>query len=372
MRLTQTREHLIESLQATLGAIEKRHTAPILENVLLRIDGHKALWRGTDLELEIATHTPIMDGSNGDITLPARKLADICKSLPAESIVNLEIQADNRAKVTSGRSRFELATLPASEFPELDDIGEVQTFELPENILKHLLDSTSFAMANQDVRYYLNGMLMEVNGEGIRTVATDGHRLSLCFHPEASPQAQAQAQAQQLIIPRKGVLELARLLRSDSQVPLQVQASQNHLRVQLDNLRFTTKLIDGRYPDYRAAIPGSGQIQVDIDRKAFKEMLNRVAILSNEKFRGVRLSLSENLLQVQAHNPEQEVANDELDVNYSGVDFSIGFNVTYLLDAVNHLQGETLRLYCNSPESSALITDPEDDSVRNVVMPIRL
>jgi DNA polymerase-3 subunit beta len=369
MRLTQTREHLLESLQATLGAIEKRHTAPILENVLLRMDGNKSYWRGTDLELEIATDALVMDGADGEITLPARKLADICKSLPAESIVNLEVQADNRARITSGRSRFELATLPASEFPELEDIGEVHTFELPENALKHLLERTAFAMANQDVRYYLNGMLLEASTEGVRTVATDGHRLALCFYPDAMP---AFEQARQLIIPRKGVLELIRLLRSDCLVPVQVQSSQNHLRVQLDNLRFTTKLIDGRYPDYRAAVPQSGQIQVDLDRKTFKDMLNRVAILSNEKFRGVRLSLSENQLQVQAQNPEQEVASDELDVNYTGKDFSIGFNVTYLLDAVNHLQGETLRLHCNSPESSVLMTDPDDDSVRNVIMPIRL
>lgn len=369
MKLTQTREHLLESLQATLGAIEKRHTAPILENVLLRIEGAQAFWRGTDLELEISTHAPIMDGSDGAITLPARKLADICKSLPAESIINIEIQEDNRARITSGRSRFELATLPASEFPELEDIGEMHTFELPENQLKRLLDGTAFAMANQDVRYYLNGMLLEVNPDSVRTVSTDGHRLALCFYNE---EIKGVTDPRQLIIPRKGVLELTRLLRSDSQVPVQVQASQNHLRVQLDNLRFTTKLVDGRYPDYRSAVPGGGQIQVDIDRKSFKDMLSRVAILSNEKFRGVRLSLSENLLQVQAHNPEQEVATDELDVAYSGNDFSIGFNVTYLLDAVNHLSGETLRLQCNSPESSALVTDPEDDTTRNVVMPIRL
>ena len=369
LRLIQTREHLLESLQATLGAIEKRHTAPILENVLLRIEGSRSFWRGTDLELEIATHVPIMDGSDGAITLPARKLADICKSLPAESIVNVEIQADNRARVTAGRSRFELATLPASEFPDLEDIGEVSTFEVPENILKHLLERTSFAMANQDVRYYLNGMLLEITSDGIRTVATDGHRLALCFHPVEMLNVD---HPRQLIIPRKGVLELSRLLRSDCQLPVQIQSSQNHLRVQLDNLRFTTKLIDGRYPDYRAAVPQNGQLQVDLDRKTFKEMLTRVAILSNEKFRGVRLSLTENLLQVQAHNPEQEMAIDELDVNYLGKDFSIGFNVTYLLDAVNHLQGETLRLHCNSPESSALMTDPDDDSVRNVIMPIRL
>ena len=369
MKLTQTREHLLESLQATLGAIEKRHTAPILENVLLRIQGNQAFWRGTDLELEIATHAPIMDGTDGEITLPARKLADICKSLPSESIVNVEIQEDKRARVTAGRSRFELATLPASEFPELEDIGDVHTLELPENTLKHLLEAASFAMANQDVRYYLNGLLLEVNPDGVRTVATDGHRLALCFH---TAEMQGVEQSRQFIIPRKGVLELSRLLRSDCQVPVQVQSSQNHLRVQLDNLRFTTKLVDGRYPDYRAAVPGGGQIQVDLNRKAIKDMLSRVAILSNEKFRGVRLSLSENLLQVQAHNPEQEIATDELDVQYSGNDFSIGFNVTYLLDAVNHLEGQTLRLHCNSPESSVLLTDPDDETVRNVIMPIRL
>ena len=369
MKLTQTREHLLESLQATLGAIEKRHTAPILENVLLQIKGTRSYWRGTDLELEIATHAPIMDGSDGAITLPARKLADICKSLPAESIVNLEIKEDNRARITAGRSRFELATLPASEFPDLDDIGETSTFEIPENAFKRLLERTAFAMANQDVRYYLNGMLLEINHEGIRTVATDGHRLALCFF---TPTELPVDNHKQLIIPRKGVLELSRLLRSDSQLPVQVQASVNHLRVQLDNLRFTTKLIDGRYPDYRAAVPQTGQIQVDLDRKAFKEMLSRVAILSNEKFRGVRLSLSSNLLQIQAQNPEQEVATDELDVHYSGREFNIGFNVNYLLDAVNHLQGETLRLYCNSPESSALVTDPDDTSISNVIMPIRL
>lgn len=369
MQLTQTREHLLAALQTTLGAIEKRHTSPILENVLLRIQGTQCYWRGTDLEVEIATHTPLMDGSDGAITLPARKLADICKSLPADSLITLVIDSSQRARISAGRSRFELATLPASEFPELDDLGEVSRLSLPENQLKHLLDSTAFAMANQDVRYYLNGMLLEITAEGMRTVATDGHRLALAFYPEPINDIDSH---RQLIIPRKGVLELSRLLQADSQVAVQLEISQNHLRVQLDNLRFTTKLIDGRYPDYRAAVPASGQIQVDLDRKAFKDMLNRVAILSNEKFRGVRLNLSSNLLQVQAHNPEQEVASDELDVAYSGADFSIGFNVTYLLDAVNHLDADTLRLHCNTPETSALLTDPLDASVRNVIMPIRL
>lgn len=369
MQLTQTREQLLTALQTTLGAIEKRHTSPILENVLLRIQGTQCYWRGTDLEVEIAIHTPLMDGSDGEITLPARKLADICKALPADSLVTLSIDDSQRAHISAGRSRFELATLPASEFPELEDLGEVLRLSLPENQLKHLLDSSAFAMANQDVRYYLNGMLLEITAEGLRTVATDGHRLALASYPEA---INPTAHQRQIIIPRKGVLELIRLLQADSQVAVQLDISQNHLRVQFDNLRFTTKLIDGRYPDYRAAVPASGQIQVDLDRKAFKDSLNRVAILANEKFRGVRLHLSNNLLQVQAHNPEQEVACDELDVAYNGADFSIGFNVTYLLDALNHLDADTVCLHCNTPETSALLTDPQDTTVRHVIMPIRL
>lgn len=369
MKLTQTREALLESLQATLGAIEKRHTLPILENVLLSTDGTQSYWRGTDMELEIATSKPVIDASEGSITLPARKLADICKALPADSLIAIDLQENGRALVSSGRSRFELATLPASEFPDLDDIGETHSLTLPENELKSLLDSTAFAMANQDVRYYLNGLLLELSPEHIRTVSTDGHRLSLytLTHLETGV-----TETTQVIIPRKGVLELSRLLRSDSKVDLAIQISQNHLRVQVDNLRFTTKLVDGRYPDYQAAVPAKGQISVDIDRKAFKDMLTRVAILSNEKFRGVRLHLHDNVLKVQSNNPEQETAEDALDVVYQGDDFSIGFNVTYLLDAINHLEHDSLTLQLNSPESSALVTDPQNEAVRNVIMPIRL
>ncbi|PIE00350.1 MAG: DNA polymerase III subunit beta [Thiothrix nivea] len=371
MKLTQTRETLLDSLNATLGAIEKRHTSPILENVLVRISEGQVFWRGTDLELEIATSAPLIDAEAGEITLPARKLADICKALPPESLVAIDI-SDNRAIVRCGRSRFELATLPATEFPELDDMGETFNFELPENQFRELLNNTAFAMANQDVRYYLNGMLLELTPVHIRTVATDGHRLSLCTHRNEAESLNSITDPVQIIIPRKGVLELSRLLRADSQVPIQVQLSQNHLRVQIDQLRFTTKLVDGRYPDYQAAVPAQGQIQIDLDRKDFKNMLSRVAILSNEKFRGVRLSLRENVLQVQSNNPEQEKATDELDINYQGEDFNIGFNINYVQDAVAHLSSDTMTLQLNSPESSALITDPNDNSLCNVVMPIRL
>ena len=370
MKLTQTRESLLESLQTTLGAIEKRHTSPILENVLINVRAGQVYWRGTDMELEITTRSPVIEAEEGDITIPARKLADICKALPTESLVTLSVvEEDKRVLVTCGRSRFELVTLPASEFPELDDIGETNSFTLPENELKTLLDSTAFAMANQDVRYYLNGMLLEMTAAHIRTVSTDGHRLSLCTHPYQPENFQGNTQ---VILPRKGVLELSKLLRSDSQIPITIQLSQNHLRAQVDQIRFTSKLVDGRYPDYQAAVPAQGHIQLELDRKEFKDMLSRVVILSNEKFRGVRLNLSNNTLRVQSNNPEQETAMDEIDVNYQGDEFNIGFNINYLQDAVSHLSSENLLLQLNSPDSSALVTDPADETRCNVIMPIRL
>ncbi|HPQ97073.1 MAG: DNA polymerase III subunit beta [Thiothrix sp.] len=372
MKLTQTRETLLEALQATLGAIEKRHTSPILENVLLRIEAGNTHWRGTDLELEIATSTPVIDAEDGEITLAARKLADICKSLPPDSMVAIDVLDNDRAVVSSGRSRFELSTLPARDYPELEDIGSTLELEMGEREFKALLENTAFAMANQDVRYYLNGLLLELNEQHIRTVSTDGHRLSLCTLEREQVRADDVKEPLQVIIPRKGVLEMIRLLRSDSQTAVRLQLSQNHLRILIDQLSFTTKLVDGRYPDYQAAVPPKGQISVEVDRMAFRDMLSRVSILSNEKFRGVRLSLADNVLTVQSNNPEQETAQDELDVNYQGQAFNIGFNVTYLLEAINHLHNESMTLQFNSPESSALLTDPGDASVCNVIMPIRL
>lgn len=369
MKLIQTRETLLEALQATLGAIEKRHTSAILENVLLTIADSRSYWRGTDLELEIATSSFLVDATEGSITLPARKLADICKSLPAESLITIEVLDNQRALVSCGRSRFELATLPAEDFPSLEDIGESYQLELPEADLKSLLDSTAFAMANQDVRYYLNGLLLELSPTYLRTVSTDGHRLSLYTYPQVLTIVDNSVQ---FILPRKGVIELTRLLRSDVKTKVELQISQNHLRVQLENLQFTTKLVDGRYPDYQAAVPAKGRISIEVDRKAFKDMLTRVAILSNEKFRGVRLNLKPNILTVQSNNPEQETAQDELDIYYQGEEFNIGFNVNYLLDAINHIDNDTIVLQFNSPESSALVTDPQDEAIRNVIMPIRL
>jgi DNA polymerase-3 subunit beta len=369
MKLIQTRETLLEALQATLGAIEKRNTSAILENVLLTIANSRSYWRGTDLELEISTSSLAIDAIEGAITLPARKLADICKSLPAESLITIEVLDNQRALVSCGRSRFELATLPAQDFPSLDDLGESYQFQLPEADLKVLLDSTAFAMANQDVRYYLNGLLLELAPNYLRTVSTDGHRLSLYTYPQETALVDNLVQ---FILPRKGVIELTRLLRSDAKTPVNLQISQNHLRVQLDQLQFTTKLVDGRYPDYQAAVPAKGRISIEVDRKAFKDMLTRVAILSNEKFRGVRLSLKPNVLTVQSNNPEQETAQDELDINYQGEEFNIGFNVNYLLDAINHINHDSIILQLNSPESSALVTDPQDEAIRNVIMPIRL
>ncbi|WP_020558187.1 DNA polymerase III subunit beta [Thiofilum flexile] len=367
MKFTHSRETLLEALQATLSAIEKKQTAPILENVLIQVRDGAIHWRGTNLELEVAISTPIIDATLGEVTLPARKLFDICKSLPPESMIEFNIE-DNRAKISCGRSRFELIALPASEFPDLEDIQINHEFMIPENIFKQLFDSVSFAMANQDVRYYLNGLLLELIPTHVRSVATDGHRLSLYTYQMPTHVSDKI----QIIVPRKSILELTKLLRSDNQTNIKIQLSNNHLRVQLDHLRFTTKLVDGRYPDYQAAVPPQGKIRVEIDRKELKEVLARVAILSNEKFRGVRLELDNNKLRVQSNNPEQESAQDEIDVLYQGEEFSIGFNVNYLLDAVNHLDSDSMYMNFNSPESSALITDPHNDNIRNVVMPIRL
>lgn len=368
MKFTQTRETLLDALQAVLGAIEKRHTSPILENVLIQVKDQQIFWRGTDLELEVVTTIPTIDATIGEITIPARKLFDICKSLPTESLITIEVDETKRARITSGRSRFELATLPAIDYPDLEDIGTTCQLSLPENVLKQMFDQVSFAMANQDVRYYLNGMLFEISTQHVRTVSTDGHRLSLCTHSQNNQIDELL----QVIIPRKSVLELSKLLRADSQIDLTLQLTINHLRVQVDELRFTTKLVDGRYPDYNAAVPPQGQFSIEVDRKELKEVLTRVAILSNEKFRGVHLKMENNALEVHSNNPAQETAHDEIDIHYQGEEFSIGFNVNYLLDAINHLNNETLCLHFNSPDSSALITDPSDESIRNVVMPIRL
>lgn len=370
MKFTVARDTLVELLANVVGAVEKKHTTKILENVLLSVENDRLRLVGTDLEIELSASINIQVDREGAVTAPARKLLDITKALPSDSFILVE-QAENSSRllIKGGRSRFELATLPAEDFPELDEIPLSSELVLMESQFKRLLDKTAFCMANQDVRYYLNGLLLDIATGVVSSVSTDGHRLALA---DCRDESIAIAERVGIIVPRKGALELSRILESSSDVSVRVQLSENHIRVEKDNVRFTSKLIDGKYPDYKAAVPGNTTLKIQLDRMVFRDTLARVAILSNEKFRGIRMRLTDGLLTLMSNNPEQESAEEEIDVNYSGEVFEIGFNVNYLLEAVNHLDGETVNFNFTSSAASALLSSDDDDGVRYVVMPVRL
>lgn len=369
MKLTISKETLLDQLTHVVGAVEKKHTSKILENIFIQVTEDKLQLVGTDLEIEMSASLDIQAESSGQITAPARKLFDICKALPADCFVLLETDGD-RLHIKGVRSRFELATLPADEYPLLDDIPIKQEISIPEKSLKALMDKVSFSMANQDVRYYLNGLLLEFTGNTIAAVSTDGHRLAISEYK--SDITLADDSDIKIIVPRKGILELSRLLDSTCDIPLTLQISDNHLRVTKDNIRFTSKLIDGKYPDYKAAIPSDSTYSIELDREEFRNTLARVAILSNEKFKGIRLGFKQGVMTLHSNNPDNESAEEEIDINYSGDFFEIGFNVTYLLEAVNHLEGSMIKLDLSSPDTSALLHSLEDENTRYVVMPIRL
>ena len=366
MKLTIQREDLIKPLQQVIGAVEKRQTMPALSNVLLVSDQQSLSITATDLEIELVSKINIMVDEPGETTLPAKKLHDICKSLPDDASINISIDND-RALVTSGRSRFTLSTLPASDFPALDDINANVTTMVPQNVLKTVIDKTAFAMAQQDVRYYLNGLLLELNPGILRAVATDGHRLSFSEHPVSFEQSESQ----QVIVPRKGIMELSRLLELTEE-PVQVAIAKNHMRVTLDNLVFTSKLIDGRFPDYNRVMPEGGENQLIIDRLEFKQALVRASILSNEKYRGIRLILKNQLLQLQSHNPDQEEADVEVEADYTGENIEIGFNVNYMLDVLAASSAEQVQITLKDSNSSCLVQFPNDEHSKYVIMPMRL
>ncbi len=268
--------------------------------------------------------------------------------------------------IKAGRSRFSLVTLPAVEFPVIDEINALQTVQVARKELQRLLEKTHFSMAQQDVRYYLNGMLLEIDAESLRAVATDGHRLALC---ETSLASKAK-NAQQVIVPRKGVLELQRVLTDEGTADLAIGT--NHVRAQIGDVRFTSKLIDGRFPEYSRVIPAAAVNAIRADRDVLRQALQRTAILSNEKYRGIRITVKQNVLTVQAHNPEQEEAEEEVAVEYVGNDLEVGFNVNYLLDALAAIDGQEVELGLTDSNSSCLIRSPGNASARYVVMPMRL
>ena len=366
MKFKIQRDDLLIPLQQVIGAVEKRQTLPALANVLIRAEQDQLSLTATDLEIELVSRVPQMMDETGEITLPAKKLLDICKSLPAESELSIEVDVD-RALIRSGRSRFTLSTLPASDFPALDEITSVYEFSLPQSILKTLIEKTSFAMAQQDVRYYLNGLMMEVSSGAIRTVATDGHRLAFC---EKQIEGDL-ADSKQVIIPRKGVAELQRLL-ADSDEPVKVVLGNNHIQCELPNQRFTSKLIDGRFPDYKRVMPEAEGNTMTMDRESLKQALVRASILSNEKYRGIRIILSPNLIKIQAQNPDQEEADVELEVDYSGDAMEVGFNVNYMLDVLNTSQQDVVQGIIKDSNSSCLMVFPDEADCKYVIMPMRL
>ncbi|RKF22259.1 DNA polymerase III subunit beta [Alginatibacterium sediminis] len=369
MHFSMNRETLLKPLQLVGGAIGSRPTIPILSNILVVIKDGFLFLTGTDMEVELVASLAISsDYSEGEITIPARKFVDICRGLPDGCEISCKAD-DNRLVVRSGRSRFSLATLPASDYPNIEDWNCETNLQLLQGQLKQLIEKTQFSMASQDVRYYLNGMLFETDGGTLKTVATDGHRLAL-----AELKIDADLPQNQVIVPRKGVLELQRLLENESE-SIELQIGDNNLRAIVNGYSFTTKLVDGRFPDYRRVVPRGSDKLVISGREELRQAFARAAILSNEKFRGVRVVLSSGLLNITANNPEQEEAEEVVDVAYEGEDLEIGFNVSYVLDVLNTLKCEQVKFSMSNSNSSALIednTEHELSSAMYVVMPMRL
>jgi DNA polymerase-3 subunit beta len=366
MKLIIGRDALAEPLHAVANVVEKRQTLPILANVLVNAVDNAVTFTATDMEVEIQVRIDHKAQSKGGVTLPARKLVDICRALPPDATIELETSGD-KVSIKSGRSRFSLMTMASDEFPSLGDIEGKVAFQVPATELRELIEQTQFAMAHQDVRYYLNGMLLEVHKDSLKAVATDGHRLAMC---EKRMKFDI-AETVQIVIPRKGVTELAKIL-GDSENEVSVAVNDNHIQVTTTDKRFISKLIDGRFPDYERVLPQNTSKVVEADRETLRQGLARTSILSNEKFRGVRLSLSTDQLRALAHNPEQEEAEEEMEVSYDGPELEIGFNVSYLLDVLNVIKNDSVNLHLSDANSSCLIQGKGDEYGRYVVMPMRL
>ncbi len=366
MQITITREDLLKPLGYVAGVVERRQTLPVLSYVLLRQKDGEMTLTGTDLEIEVIAKVNKTGGGDVEMTLPARKLFDICRALPGDAEITIKREGE-KSVVKSGKSRFALATVPVADFPSVQASQWEQALTLKQNQLRKLLEQTHFCMAQQDVRYYLNGLLLEVTEKKIRGVATDGHRMAVS---ESGLEKSVKTE-KQIIVPRKGVQEMLRLLGdTDDQIELEFGA--NHIRARAADFIFTSKLIDGRYPDYNKVIPGKQSKKLNLERNLFRETLGRVAILSSEKYRGVRLSLSSKVLRFTAHNPEQEEAQEEISTDYAGEGMEIGFNVNYMIEAISALHTDTIEFGLNDPNSSCTLASPETPYPQYVIMPMRL
>jgi DNA polymerase-3 subunit beta len=367
MHFEISREALIKPLQLVTGVVERRQTLPVLSNVLLVLEKGQLSLTGTDLEVELVGRVNVGAGArDGEVTVPARKLVDICKALPDDATLKVDVD-EGKAVIRHGRSRFSLSTLPASDFPSVEESAGTVEFSISQSVLKAMLDSTSFAMAQQDVRYYLNGLLVEVSADYLRVVATDGHRLAM--HTEKMKIAGATKT--QVIVPRKGILELSRLL-ADGDEAVSLVIGSNHIRARTRDFTFTSKLVDGKFPDYDRVLPKGGDKVLTAVRGDLRQALNRTAILSNEKFRGIRLMLANDELKIVANNPEQEEAEEIISVEYKGPNLEIGFNVSYLVDVLGVLSTDSVQMILSDSNSSVLIQATENSPSLYVVMPMRL
>ena len=351
-----------------MGAIDHKQAMPILSHVLLKINDNQLFVTGTDLEIELVGQS-VLPNKQADVavTLPARKLMDICKALPDFAPIELYQERD-RVIVKSERSRFVISMMSADDFPNTELSAENVIFSIKQKELSYLLRRTTFAMAQQDVRYYLNGTLFEIGNGQLKMVATDGHRLALNqTRISISPTQQAQ-----VIVPYKGVMELIRLLTKESDQVVTVHVGQRHIRVLSHDFAFTSKLVEGRFPDYQRVIPKMGDKVITIDRDVLRQALTRTAVLSNEKARGVRFELENNLLQLFSNNPEQEAAEEAVDIDYHGTQFDIGFNVNYLLDTLQVIEPGLVRLVLIDTNHSMRIEEPNNKNSLFVVMPMRM
>lgn len=365
MKFSIQREALLVPITQVVGVVERRQTLPVLANFLIEAGNDGLKVTGSDMEVEMVGTAVADVAQAGSITVPARKLVDICKALPEGSRLDIQLNGEKLA-IHSGKSRFSLATLPATEFPSGEAGDDVETVRIPEDRLAWLIAKTSFAIAHQDVRHYLNGLLLEFSDGTLRAVATDGHRLAL-----AELEVEARGDDRALILPRKGVTELSRILGHDEE-PVEVGLGSNFLRVTRRGLTLTSKLIDGRFPDYAQVIPLNQDNAIVVEREVAMRALQRAAILSNEKYRGVRIESGDHSIRIIAHNPQQEEATEEIEAEHNFDQLVVGFNVNYLLEGLGAIDGDRARLALKNADTSCLITAVDHDNVRQVVMPLKL
>ena len=365
MKFSAPRETILRPLQAVIGVVERRQTMPILSHVLLSLEDSALKISATDLEVELVAAAEVEGRTAGETTVPGRKLYDIVRALPDGCAVDFSLSG-SRMTVKGGRSRFTLATLAAPDFPSVEEIAAETSINVEQSELHWLIEKTQFSMAQQDVRYYLNGLLLETEAKKLRAVATDGHRLALAEIDVSEPVAKEE----QVIVPRKGVVELGRLL--DGEGSLTIVLGTNHIRVETEGTRLTSKLIDGRFPEYGRVIPAKAKGIVRAERTALRQALQRTAILANEKYRGVRLELGKDSMVISANNPEQEEATESIAVQYDGDEIEIGFNVNYLLDALGAVDSEDIELHVTDGNSSCLVRGGAEERTKYVVMPMRL